>query len=116
MNAIQIALIQQWINQGANNTTNCNFGACDSTEFRYSADIAPIMLTFCNGCHSGAFPSAGIITSTHSGLATTISGGSLLGSVNHITPYSAMPQNAAKLDLCNLTKIRNWVQAGALNN
>jgi len=116
MNASQIALIQQWINQGANNTTNCNFGACDSTTFRYSADIAPIMLTFCNGCHSGAFPSAGINTSTHSGLATTIFGGYLLGSVNHISPYSSMPKNDGKLDICKLTIIRKWIEAGAQNN
>lgn len=116
LSASQISLIQQWINQGANNTTNCSSGACDSTSFRYSADIAPIMATFCNGCHSGSFPSAGIVTSTHSGLFAAISGGSLLGSINHSTSYAAMPKNAAQLDLCNRTKIVNWVQAGALNN
>lgn len=112
----QIALIQQWIMQGATNTTNCNPASCDSTAFRYSADIAPIMSTHCNGCHSGSFPSGGIVTSTHAGLSATISSGSLLGSINHTNPYSAMPKNAAQLDLCKRTKIQKWVAAGAPNN
>jgi hypothetical protein len=112
----QIALIQQWIMQGANNTTNCDPSSCDSTAFRYSADIAPIMSTHCNGCHSGAFPSGGIVTSTHSGLSATISSGSLLGSIEHTYPYSAMPKNAAQLDLCKRTKIRKWAEVGAQNN
>lgn len=116
MSSSQIALIQQWINQGANNTTNCNTSTCDSLAFRYSTDIAPIMSTFCNGCHSGNFPSSGIVTSTYAGLSTTISNGSLLGSLEHLVPYSAMPKNANQLSICNRTKIRKWIQAGAINN
>jgi len=116
LNQDQIALIQQWINQGAQNTTNCTPVGCDSTAFTYSSDIAPIMSTYCNGCHSGNFPSAGINTSTHAGLQTSVSNGSLVGSVNHVSSYSAMPKNATMLDICKRTKIRKWVQAGAPNN
>ncbi len=111
----QIALIQQWINQGALNTTNCA-STCDTTAFTYSADIAPMMGTYCNGCHSGSFPSGGINTSTHAGLQTSVNNGSLLGSVQHASGFSAMPKSAAKMDDCNITKIRKWIQAGALNN
>lgn len=115
MSSSQIALIQQWINQGAQNTTNCA-NTCDTTAFTYSADIAPIMSTFCNGCHGGAFPSAGINTSSWSGLQASVTDGSLLGSVEHNSNFSAMPKNAAKMDDCNITKIRKWIQAGAPNN
>ena len=111
----QIALLQQWINQGAQNTTNCA-NTCDSTAFKYAADIAPIMSTFCNGCHGGSFPSAGINTSTWAGLQTTAGNGHLLGSVQHASGFSAMPKGTAMMDECNITKIRNWIQAGALNN
>ena len=111
----QITLIQQWINQGAQNTTNCA-NTCDSTAFKYAADIAPIMSTFCNGCHGGSFPSAGINTSTWAGLQTTAGNGHLLGSVQHASGFSAMPKGTAMMDECNITKIRNWIQAGALNN
>ena len=111
----QITLIQQWINQGAQNTTNCA-NTCDSTAFKYAADIAPIMSTFCNGCHGGSFPSAGINTSTWSGLQASVTNGSLLGSVQHTGGFSFMPKGTAMMDECNITKIRKWIQAGALNN
>ncbi len=116
LSAAQIALIEQWIMQGAQNTTDCAGNSCDSTAFAYTADIAPIMSTFCNGCHSGSFPSAGIVTSNHTGLYAIATSGSLLGSIEHISPYSSMPKNAAMLDICNRTKIKKWILAGAPNN
>jgi ribosomal protein S16 len=111
----QIALIQQWINQGAQNTTNCA-STCDTTAFLFSADIAPILSTYCNGCHSGPFPDAGINTTTYAGVQTIAQDGSLLGSIEHNSNFVAMPKNAAKMDACNITKIRKWIQAGAQNN
>ena len=115
LSSAQIALIQQWINQGAQNTTNCA-NTCDTTAFTYSADIAPIMSSYCNGCHSGTFPSGGINTVSWANLQTIVTDGSLLGSVQHNTNFSAMPKNTAKMDDCNITKIRKWIQAGAPNN
>jgi hypothetical protein len=112
----QIATIQLWIQQGAQNTINCSSATCDSTLFTYSAGIAPIMATHCNGCHSGASPSAGISTNSHASLATIAASGQLLGSIDHITPYSFMPKNASKLDICKRTIIRKWINAGAPNN
>jgi hypothetical protein len=111
----QIALIQQWINQGAQNTTNCA-NICDSTSFTYSADIAPIMSTFCNGCHGGNSPSDGIITSSWASLQAIVNDGRLLGSIQHASGFSPMPKGSAMMNICNITKIRKWIQAGALNN
>lgn len=116
LSAAQIALIEQWIMQGAQNTTDCAGNSCDSTAFAYTADISPIMSTFCNGCHSGNFPSAGIVTSTHTGLSAIAASGTLLGTIEHNSLYSAMPKNAAMLDICNRTKIKKWILAGAPNN
>ena len=111
----QISLIQQWISQGAQNTTNCA-NICDSTSFTYSANIAPIMSTFCNGCHGGSFPSAGINTTTWAGLQTIANNDSLIGSIQHDSGFSPMPKGSAMMNICNITKIRKWIQAGALNN
>ncbi|MEX1188780.1 MAG: c-type cytochrome domain-containing protein [Bacteroidia bacterium] len=112
----QIALIERWIMQGAQNTINCEGDVCDSTAFAYANDIVPIVSTHCNGCHSGNFPSAGINTSNHAGLTAIALNGSLVASINHISPYSAMPQNALMLDICKRTKIKKWVLSGAPNN
>ncbi|MCB0820882.1 MAG: hypothetical protein KDC13_09685 [Bacteroidetes bacterium] len=116
LSADQIALLTTWILQGAQNTTGCSSGVCDSSSFTYSSDIAPIMQTHCNGCHSGTYPSAGINTSNYQGLSTIAQTGELTGSVNHTNNFSAMPQNAAMLDICKRTKINKWVQAGYPNN
>lgn len=112
----QINRLIAWINEGAPNTVSCNSSVCDTTSFLYSANVQPIINTYCIGCHSGSTPSAGIDISTHAGLAAIASDGSLLGSINHTGAFSAMPQNSAQLDLCNRTVIAKWVQAGALNN
>ena len=89
---------------------------CDTTTFKYATDIASIMSSSCNGCHGESSPSAGINTSTWSGLQTIVSDGSLLGSIQHAGGFSPMPKSQAKLDACNISKIRKWIEAGAPNN
>jgi hypothetical protein len=115
LTADQISLIQLWINQGAKNTTNCA-SICDTTAFNYAADVAPILSNFCNGCHSGNSPSDGINTSSWASLQPIVNDGRLLGSIQHTSGFSPMPDGSAKMNACNITKIRKWIQAGALNN
>ena len=115
LSADQISLIQLWINQGAKNTTNCA-STCDTTAFNYAADVAPILSTFCNGCHSGNYPSAGITTSSWSSIQAIVYDGRLLGSIQHLNGFSPMPKGSAMMNACNIIKIRKWIQAGALNN
>ena len=115
MSADQIALITQWINQGAQNTTNCA-NTCDTTLFKYTVDIKPIMSTYCNGCHQGTSPSAGINTSTYAGMSTIVANGKLVGSIDHLVGYSGMPKSQPLMDNCLRTKIRKWALAGGPNN
>jgi hypothetical protein len=115
LTADQISLIQLWITQGAKNTTNCA-SICDTTTFNYAADVAPILSNFCNGCHSGNSPSDGINTSSWASLQAIVNDGRLLGSIQHASGFSPMPEGSAKMPACNITKIRKWIQAGALNN
>lgn len=111
----QINLLIQWINEGAQNTTNCS-QSCDTTQFKFAADILPIFQSHCNGCHSGASPSAGINLTNHSGAATVANNGRLWGSITHTSGYSAMPQNSPKLNDCKTVKIKKWIDNGAPNN
>ncbi|MDD2963961.1 MAG: cytochrome c [Bacteroidales bacterium] len=91
-------------------------GNCDLTSVTYQSTIAPIMASSCNGCHSGAGASAGVVTNTYEGLKTIALNGKLYGSVSHASGYSAMPKNGNKLSACNIEKIKTWVDAGAPNN
>jgi mono/diheme cytochrome c family protein len=89
---------------------------CDLTNVTYSATIAPIMATSCNGCHGAASASGGVVTATFDGLKAIASNGKLYGTVSHASGFSPMPQGGSKLSQCAIDKIKTWVDAGAPNN
>jgi uncharacterized membrane protein len=115
LTAAQKALIGKWINEGAKNTTNCN-NTCDSNQFKYGANISIIINSYCTGCHSGTAASGNIDLSTYNTVKIQAANGRLEGAVTHAAGYSAMPKNASKLSDCQITQIKKWVAAGALNN
>jgi uncharacterized membrane protein len=115
LTAEQKALIGRWINEGAKNTVNCATN-CDTTQFKYGANISAIMINYCVGCHGISAPSAGINLSSHAGVAAVAVSGRLYGSVTHTAGYSPMPKNANKLSSCQITQIKKWIDAGAPNN
>ncbi len=91
-------------------------GSCDTTNVTYSGTVAPIMATYCNGCHNASSPSDGIIVDNYNDLIITVGNGSFWGSINHEAGFSPMPRNQPKLSDCNLLKIRKWLDDGAVNN
>lgn len=115
LTAAQKALIGKWINEGAKNTVNCS-STCDSTQFKYGANIAPIMSTYCTGCHAGAAPSGSIDLSNYANVKIQASNGRLVGAITQAAGYSPMPKDAPKLSECQQVQIRKWVAAGAPNN
>lgn len=111
--ADQIAKVQKWINQGAKNNA-CN-GGCDTTKITYAAAVQPLMQTYCTGCHNAASAGGGIDLSTYAQVKTYAANGRLLGSISYATGYSPMPKGS-KMQDCQITQIRKWIEAGALNN
>lgn len=112
--AAQKALIEKWINQGARNN-NC-VGSCDTTVFTYSGAVKPIMDAKCSGCHNPSNPGGNIDVSTYAPLRVVALNGKLYGSVAHLSGYSPMPKNSAKLSDCEIRQVQKWIAAGALNN
>lgn len=106
--------IAAWINQGAKNTTDCNC-SCDPSKFTYAAIIQPIINTNCVGCHKQGALGGGIDLSTYASVKVQADNGKLLGSVAQNPGYSAMPKGG-KLSDCQIVQIKNWIDAGALNN
>jgi hypothetical protein len=92
--------------------TNCTTAVAPT----YSGTVAPIMAQYCNSCHSGAFPSGGVLTDTYSHLKPYVDNGRLMGSLQWASGYSPMPKNNSKLSNCNINNIQAWITAGALNN
>jgi hypothetical protein len=115
LTAAQKTLIGKWINEGAKNTVSCASN-CDTTQFKYGANISVLMSTYCTGCHGGAAPSAGINLSLYPTVRGFGLNGRLVGAISHAPGFSPMPKNTAKLSDCQINQVKKWVAAGALNN
>jgi hypothetical protein len=106
-------IISKWILQGALNNS-CN--ACDTATFTFAGAVAPIMNTYCMGCHNPTSLGGGYDLSTYTGVKAVVASGRLMGSINHTSGYSAMPLGGSQLSSCQVTQIQKWINAGALNN
>jgi uncharacterized membrane protein len=113
----QLDILAQWIIQGGLNDecTEGDSSSCTTANMSFANDIAPIISTNCNGCHSGSSPSGGINLSNYSGVAAIAASGKLYNSVAQNGMAQAMPQTS-KLSDCNINKIKSWVDAGYPNN
>lgn len=113
----QIAMIQTWIAQGAQNLVcDPNAGICDTTSMSFSTDIQPVLQNSCTGCHNVNNVNGGVTLDSYIGVQTAANNGSLVGAITASGGFVAMPYNASSLSDCNIAKIRNWVNEGALNN
>jgi hypothetical protein len=109
-------LIARWIREGAKNTTGCNT-SCDSNQFKFAANIMPILQNYCNGCHSGTLPAGGVILTSYNFVQPVATSGLLYGVTAHLPGYNPMPKGSlTTIPDCEKAQIRKWVQAGAPNN
>ncbi|HYK45323.1 MAG TPA: c-type cytochrome domain-containing protein [Parafilimonas sp.] len=113
--ADQIGVIEQWINEGAHNTTNC-FSGCDTSLYTYSAAVRPILDLNCVGCHNNSLQNAGVNLTTYTGVHAVALDGRLSGVINWSVGYPQMPFGGEKLSNCNITQIMKWIDDGAQNN
>ncbi len=116
----QVQLIKLWIEEGAQNTTNCATD-CDTTIVRYSVEIKTILDRSCRGCHGTTNPSSGINLYDYPTISTlALDGlhtyGTLLSAVMHEGGASPMPKGGNQLPACDINMFRAWVNRGAPNN
>jgi len=89
---------------------------CDTSNITYSESISDMMETSCNGCHGALSASGGVITDNYNDLSLIANDGRLWGAINHESGFQAMPLSSSKLPECELSRIRKWIDDGALNN
>jgi hypothetical protein len=82
----------------------------------FSANVLPLLNAKCNSCHAGAFASASIRLDSYAEVSKYVVSGSLMGSINHTSGFSPMPKNSSKMLTCEINKIQDWINSGALNN
>jgi len=114
----QIKLVEDWINEGARNTVDCeSSGACNVTSpISFKNDVLPIIDNYCYGCHNTADPQGGYSYSTHSETMKSVNDGTLMGSIRFESGYVAMPEDSKMMPTCNIDLIQLWIDEGALNN
>ena len=113
LNAEQIASIRDWINQGAKNN-ECT--ECDTTNFTFSGSIQPLLNLNCVGCHNATTANGNVRLDNYASVALVAEDGRLFGTVSHAPGFTPMPFNGNKLNECNITQLRKWIEAGNPNN
>ena len=90
---------------------------CDTTGTKYSTNISAIISNYgCLACHAGGNPSGGINLENHANLKLSVNNGKLMGSISHASGFIPMPDGAAKMNQCDINRIKAWIAAGAPDN
>lgn len=89
---------------------------CNSSNMTYTANIKPILQSFCFSCHGNGLSQNGVNFDTYAGVKAVVDNGKLIGAITHASGFSPMPENGSKLSDCNISKIQDWINHGALNN
>jgi hypothetical protein len=93
---------------------------CDTTTAKFATFVAPLIASGCatSGCHSTASKAAGINLGTYADTKAYIVANKavFIGSIEHTAGYSKMPKSGGKFAACDITKLKAWINAGALNN
>ena len=113
LNSTQLDKIKRWIQTGAIDSGACN-ATCDSNNFTYSGGIAPLVQTYCTGCHSSSSAAGGSLMD-YASVQNAAVNGRMLGDIQHQSGYNAMPPGITLSD-CQVAQVRKWVAAGAPNN
>ncbi len=92
---------------------------CDTVNVTYSKTIAPIFQTYCLGCHGArdyATSGGNINFDDFAMVQAMATDGMIMGSITHTPPHPFMPKDREKLDTCSISKIKIWIDAGAIGN
>lgn len=114
LSARELDLIKRWITAGAVDSGACT-NNCDTSNFAYSTAILPLMQTYCAGCHNSASAPGGGLTD-YTSIKNAAVNGKLIGSISHLPGYVPMPAGGLTFTECQITQVKKWLAAGALNN
>lgn len=95
-----------------------NNGTCTDTTSgtSYSQQVVPVFQQFCYSCHTGSFPSGGILMGTYAADKAIGQNGTLYGSISHANGYSPMPKGMSKMTACQIASVKRWIDNAMPNN
>lgn len=92
---------------------------CHTEELSFKTDVLPIFESNCFSCHSEenyASDADGNLMVGYADIKKYLDEGLIMGNIEHRAGFLKMPYRKAKLDDCDIDKIKAWVKAGALDN
>ncbi|HUM47737.1 MAG TPA: hypothetical protein PLD84_12480 [Chitinophagales bacterium] len=113
LSADQKNTIKMWIEEGASNGP-CTAVICDTASITYSGTVAPILQTYCLGCHSVTSTGGGILLNNYNNVYDQKD--VIMDAITWTGSVVPMPLNGAQLDDCSISAIDSWIKAGAPNN
>ncbi len=120
LNSDQIAVIREWILQGAVNSDCPDIGCDTLNNISFSGNVWPIIQNNCTGCHNSSIAGGGVTLENYmdvnSVASSQVNGTSLLvGTIRRMSGFKAMPPSGS-LDECTIRSIELWIEQGANNN
>ena len=91
----------------------------DTIPATFSGDIVPMLQVYCWECHNNAnAPSKGkgIFLEAYSDVKSSVDIGSFYGSISWDAAYIRMPYLSGKIPAPEISKVKKWIDNGALND
>ncbi len=112
----QIQMVYTWIMQGAKNL-ECIDTACNLDDVTYSQTVTANLQSYgCVGCHSGSSANGGVILSNYTAVADIANSGRLMGAINRLDGFAAMPPSGSAMAQCPADQIQKWINNGTPDN
>jgi uncharacterized membrane protein len=99
--------------KSANGTT---IASCDTANMQFSTNVLPILQANCYSCHGNGRTENGVSLDGYENVKKQADNGKLIGTITHAAGYPPMPNNLPKLSDCDINKITDWMDRGAINN
>lgn len=93
--------------------------SCDTANVTFSSSVKPVLQQYCFTCHSNSSAASfggNIKLEDYADVKNSADNGKLYGSVAHLPGYSQMPKGGSKIDDCNISIIKTWIDSGSPDN
>ena len=93
--------------------------SCDTANIAFSSSVKPVLQQYCFTCHSNSSAASfggNIKLEDYADIKIIVDNGQLYGSVAHLPGYSQMPKGGSKIDDCNISIIKAWIDSGSPDN
>ena len=104
-----IQMFFTWIMQGAQDL-ECIDTACNLENVTFSGTVFPNLQQYgCTSCHTGSSPSGGVLLADYQSVKNIAESGRLMGAINRLPGYAAMPPTGDAMPDCPVDQIQKWI-------